>query len=328
MNPFEKISTSEQNRELVPCTQFEEIEKSEYSAETRKVIEHIDFDVLRGLFDTLRSRSGAEGESGFCGREKISIDDSRSGGEFYPQKGVNIGSLPFTSYDYSRPTRASFRNNILCMVIHEETHASSRSVDKKLSTSKKISESVRSLFGVRDLDYVSAYGRRQYENGKFKSVFLDLNDGITEMIAKEVYGEYLRTTGDSATFSDSKTRAEYQNEIYLGSRAMTQAFLEIIAKCTGVPSETVWGAIKQGYVTGLDFSETELSHSFEEIFSEGFIKRLSEWGSGEEGKIHKEILEKAESLELSEDVMNEIKNAFERYRIDAEAKAVYWEANQ
>lgn len=295
----------------------ERIEASEYPAEARETLSRIDYDVLRGVFDELRARSGEQGVGGFCDSDRIRVDDAMIGGEYDPKDGITIGSHQFLAHESARISRAEFRNMVLSAVIHEESHASSKNIDRR-EVSKGLSGTIRSFFGKHDSDLVIGYHRRQFENGKKNIIFRDLNEGVTERIAEEVQREYLRRTGDGAVFSDREHPAEYHAVAYLGSRAMTDAFVEIVAKSSGVPAGTVWEALKQGYMAGVDLRETELERAFEEVFSEGFIERLSEWGSGEHGKIHDEIIRKAEDVALDEVVMGKIRGAFARYHEDRE----------
>lgn len=303
----------------------ERIEESEYAAEARKVVSQIDYGTMREIYDGLRSRSGAQGESGFCGRDRIRVDDGMAGGEYGLKDGITIGSYPLQSSDNVEVSRAAFRNAMLCAIIHEEAHASSKNIDKR-APSKRFLEPIRSFFGRRDPDLATGYHRRQFENGKKKIVFRDLNEGVTEKIAEEVHGEYLRRTGSGADFSDRDHPVGYHDAAYLGSKAITEAFVGIIARSVGVSEEVVWQALKQGYMAGIDLRETELEQAFEEIFSEGFMERLSEWGSGEQGKVHDEILRKVESLDLVGETAERIRIAFDRYREDREDRLDRYEA--
>ena len=298
-----------------------DVKESEYLTITAELIRGVDYETLKDIFEGMRRRSGVSGEIGFCGPEKIVINDGWSGGEYDFHNGITIGSSPLSRQEEHPISRAEFQNEILSTLIHEETHASSKNLKENPTGGKRLLAIVRSLFKKSDPYRLSGYDRTQLEKSRTKRAFTDFNEGVTDKIAEEVYGEYLQRTGETAKVSDKDRRAEYHVAAYLGSRAVVTAFVEIIAASSELPKQAVWEAIKQGYFTGIDLRQTELQQALEEVFSEGFSDRLSQWGAGEEGKIHTEILEKAKHADISKEGKTRIKVAFELYQSDVERRS-------
>lgn len=296
------------------------MKESEYIAEAKKVIENIDYKTLKSIFDEMRLRAGATGVSGFCGPERIAIDNGIGGGQYEMKKGIAIAPRFLSKREPEDISPVAFRNHIFSAAIHEETHASSKNSEDIPKGAKYLWMRMKSLFKRSSPYEVSGYDRRQFYKGSQERSFMDFNEGVTDKIAEEVYAEYLKRRGEKNIVSDQNHPAQYNVEAYLGSRAMVTGFIEIVAKSTGVPSETVWEAVKQGYMTGLDLRETELQEAFEEIFSEEFMDRMAKWGSGEYAGVHAEMLETVKSLELTEEAQEKVRLAFEKYQKAQEDK--------
>ncbi len=108
------------------------------------------------------------------------------------------------------------------------------------------------------------YRKKTLKGRHLRDEFLAFSEGVTELIAEEVFTEYLKRTGASTELKGSKSAPEYI-EGYLGMRPIVRAFIASVAERTGVPYEVVWGSIKQGYFVGEDLGQNELIETFGEI---------------------------------------------------------------
>ena len=169
-----------------------------------------------------------------------------------------------------RFTKQEIGNQILCVLIHEETHATAKNQDTSIPS--KIIKTAYSYFTHSKLEIDrSGYNSAEAVAGKkIIDSFRSLNEGITEWIAERVYDEYLQRTGDRATFSGKDGGSRYI-ETYPGPRAFVQLFVGFISQSTGIPTDAIEESLIQGYMSGIDLRSTEIATVFDEVFYPQFM---------------------------------------------------------
>lgn len=286
----------------------------EFKKEFQRTLERVDFSCLEGIFNQLRRRSGVNENFRILDKGSISIKpekhsdpfsgdyDSRSNKIriFYPSE-----SDVFASYE-------ELRNEVLCILIHEETHAAGKNTLCNIWEERKNRVTTFFLRGTFESDAMG-YSQDKIRKGRAFSDFTYFNEGVTEKIAEQVYIEYLSQTGDRSFFSTSDRQVKY-SETYPIARALVTTFAEVIAFSSNIPVERVWEAIMHGYMTGIQLNESELQKSFDEIFFPGFIKSIGEEEKdNEEDLPMKELQLHLQTLSLPQDALQRIKMAFEKF---------------
>lgn len=315
----------EKAKELLAKYQEEaqEISPENYKCETHEVIDRLDIKVLKDIFGEYRRRSGMNDKDFLVEKQGISVA-SGNGGDF--NEGhiiIGAGFLhPKDLYPEEKRTKMDFRNQILCALLHEETHAASFNYYAPSKYKKGgWRASLKSFFQAEPfLAKQSGFRRAVYKKGTYnKTSFRNFNEGVTDKVAEEVYTEYLKRTGDRDYFIASGQTTRYI-ESYLGPRAMVTAFVEILAKAEGVPSDQIWNAVKQGYMSGLDLQNNDLVRSFDEIFFPEVMKKMGSNTVDERELPNAELQKLAENIQLPQESIEKIKKSYKSFLSYLEAE--------
>ena len=233
------------------------------SAELTAALEDIDHGTIKDLFvQEMRKSNGDSAEINYIEAENIEESDSIN---FYD------GKLNYIGLNYSDAKEVGQRlgydqsAQLLSTLIHEEAHAISKNTHDFNIDDDRLE--VRSTSGyTKSLEKISgAYGEH-YEIIKAAEA---LNEGVTDLIARELTLEYYRRKGKLS--QTLKGQLEELGELrYRIEKIFVSALVRKIAKECSVPADVVWGSIKQGYFSGLNVLDEENIDLFDEILGENF----------------------------------------------------------
>jgi hypothetical protein len=170
--------------------------------------------------------------------------------EFCREGGVGGGYSPIKNRIRLDPTE-NFNNGyeLLVTFIHERVHA------RGFNTFRAVAHHRRRTGEILEPDSI----RIGYENYVTKE-FSDFNEGMTELIAEEVYVELIRRQG-MAKFVSGKVEdgkrwyAGYEYRTYEDEKSKVRDLVAHISETRQVSERTVWNAMKRGYFEGLDLGE-------------------------------------------------------------------------
>lgn len=256
----------EDNRIRMFGTEIENKKGQEVSEAIESILDtQVDFVALGEIFSEMQVRSGEEGR-GILPRKNILSDADHFLGKAtadYNNREDLITFYPKMLIEKKISTsEREFKNIILSTLIHEEAHAASKNI--VYVKPDGLMGKIKTIFS-RNTDQTNVSG--YHTNGEGYDLFQVFNEGVTELIAQEVYDEYFRRSGDGSNHGEETA----YHETYPGERAIVDIFCERIAHEVGVPRDVVWTSVKQGYFSGLPLSSQELKNAFEQIFSEEFL---------------------------------------------------------
>lgn len=139
--------------------------------------------------------------------------------------------------------------DVLSTLVHERVHA------RGFNTFRIVAVHKQRTGEVLEPDAI----RMGYENYVTKE-FLGFDEGVTELIADEVYRELVKRQG-ATKFRVGRTKegkawyAGYEYLTYENEKAEVKAFMNGFSKKFNVPEGVVWNAVKRGYFEGLDLNE-------------------------------------------------------------------------
>jgi len=308
---------AEQKRLRETITQLLERNSTQTSHESHEegirlaieTIEQVDYNALREIFETMRRRSGVPEKSGFIEKSGIQFDRNEAGGGRF--NGDHIVINPEASIE-EKGDEATIRRKALSTLIHEETHASGSHVSPT-DLVRGLKE-IRSYFTKQPilLD-ANGYHRRMIEKGTSSLYSSYFSEGVTDMIAERVYGEYVNRTGIRSELTSADGTSSF-DECYVDSRAFATSFVEMIAHSVGVPSETVWEGVVQGYMQGLDLKNSGLENAFDEVFYPQFTQAMI--APSETNKMTlslPEVLAKVKATPLDESARMRVKDSFDKF---------------
>lgn len=258
--------------------------------ETKTVFERINIPVIRQIFGEIRSRSGVAEKGNFIDTEDIQIDPQLPFLGLYDQGKLKINPY-HEQFRQDVESPGDFRAKILRLLFHEETHVSAKNNDCTGPIKSRVVKAISDFKGEeRPLD-ISGYQREMYkeniynlsyfnkkEAGPHLSKRIDFhgfNEAVTEKIARHVFDEYLKRTGDKSLFTNSRGETAspwgYENDINF-----VDLFIETLSYASGIPKDKVWEAITAGYMSGLNLGSSELKDFFENTFGPLLNRQLQE----------------------------------------------------
>lgn len=168
----------------------------------------------------------------------------------HSEDGAGGGYSPIKNRIRLDPTEM-FMNGyeVLSTLIHERVHARGFNTIRVVAIHRKRTGEILEPDSIR----------MGYEDYVTKE-FLDFNEGVTELIAEEVYSEFIKRQGASKFLSGkveggNRWYAGYEYRTYGKEKSEVQSFISEFAQKFQVPESVVWKAVKRGYFEGLDLNE-------------------------------------------------------------------------
>ncbi len=284
-------------------------QKPDSRLRAERLLQKIDFELLRTIFSEEISRSGMNPAS----INLRTVDDGIKLDII--KESADAGYMPWTNEikidpekisEYKSGKGANFENEIFGALCHEETHAISR----RPHTGILLIELFRFLLNKPTMQVGVEYSTRSDETS-----FNILNEAITDTVAEEVYDEYIRRSGDRSLFGDHAGTSEFPRT-YIYGRIVLRAFISALVRATDIPEEVVWGGIKRSFFSGANLASRELTRLYEEILginaaeimrnptsshdvSGDTIKQLNRIGTDEAEELVKELAKSIETMSWS-----------------------------
>lgn len=166
--------------------------------------------------------------------------ESHAGGGYSPIKNrIRLDPTEMFSNGYE----------VLSTFIHERVHARGFNTIRVIAVHRKRTGEILEPDSIR----------MGYEDYVTKE-FLDFNEGVTELIAEEVYSELIKRKGVSK-FRSGKVEggnrwyAGYEYRTYEKEKSEVWGLIGEFAQSFQIPESVVWKAVKRGYFEGLDLNE-------------------------------------------------------------------------
>ena len=257
------------------------------------VLQEVDFPILEEIFKKMLIKCGITGEGiNFLGPERIVADYRYAGygGSYSPEGNVIkiydseraqnlIGFLREEGVEEDDAAVKEFKRLAgISALIHEETHAVARSVCVKAGegSSKYAPEGriVRQQLGYQ-IDQLKDPSQDSDFVEDVDSFFAAFNEAITEMIAREIFYEYLQANGLNSTpgakFAQKYLEGKHQYNVFI---VIAEKMADKIARKTGQSRDAVLQAFKRGMIEGEVITQGESREWFEEIFTKDFFSSL------------------------------------------------------
>lgn len=215
---------------------------SHKETEVRKKLESINEAVLEDIFRTIMRRSGVEEKVHMYipMSEVVCVDNPevKSSGTYYPQEHKIEINLPYVARENDAEERAA----VTKVAIHEEVHA--------LSKGGLVFDDAE--YEVEDHIGFAIERRDEITKEVVRKSFTLFNEGMTELIADDVYEEYVRRTGERAAYSqETETGSSLMRfTTYHEGRIAVNAIISQIAKDIGVSQDSVREGFVALYMSG------------------------------------------------------------------------------
>lgn len=243
-------------------TRRQEVDEREKDPRLEAVLNKVDFDILKKIFQDYATKSGLTGELNFLGKDRIRhFTDGENEASY-----LIVQNLIALSYEKIKRDDQTIDLMVLHKLCHEEAHAVSR-----LREVLSLTEQGNNL-NVEVESITSGY--RQDE------LFRALNEGVVERFAQEILNRYI--SADS-TFADDSQRSLYTERSrenpklltdYVNEVNLVEILLKKIAQEVGVSEQLVWQALIRGLLEGEDFKDPQLKADFTDIFPNDFLEKL------------------------------------------------------
>jgi len=136
------------------------------------------------------------------------------------------------------------------------------------------------------------------------------NEGVTDKIGEEVFQKYIERTGDRSSFADAEGNISYETG-YISATMFVDAFCQKVALHVGVPTETVWNAVKQGYFTGEDLQLEKFQKMFSEVLERATLEDISKTSPSDPDQI-KMIIQKIEAIKFTDEEGRALHEVFDK----------------
>ena len=243
------------------------------------LIDSVDMGSLQSIFQEYAVKSGVSRERvNRIAREKIFLVTHVEGsgedaimGYFNVANAVQIDGKKFEQ----------LRNNVgntenilgfLRLLFHEFAHATSR--NECTMTDTIFNRTNVNVSGIRET--VESLMIPGFPSKKVE-VYVFLNEGITELIAGEVFAEYIRRhpLDDVSSVDVSKTifRSMVKNGTYSIAQDIVLSIVNEVRKDMGVSKDVVWRSFMRQYYSG-ELQTQEFSNALSTVFDRKFVERL------------------------------------------------------
>ncbi len=233
----------------------------------RAVVEKVDFNALKGILTEERQKAGVPNPEAFeCASERVRFQYlwGSAGAYDKEEKTVVLDPKVITEMqvdehlEFIPPEKLNFENEVFSTLVHEETHAASKNGGIAISAPAALTALLLSFAKPIRLDRSGYSSMFRAEKGKGKGSHFEMfNEAVTDRIAGEVWKEYRRRTGNTASEEES-----YRSN-YFPVVSLLDTYIGHVAQKTDVAPDEIWKGIKQGYFTGLDLSGSEMREQFE-----------------------------------------------------------------
>jgi hypothetical protein len=225
-----------------------------------QIMQSINFEVLRDIFSEIGRKAGIEGDINFVPRNKIVLGAGYTDYDPFTNELRLRGLTSVTLMGRTADTLAE--------ICHEETHAISTS---KYKGEIKVESNNDTESRVSGLLYFERVG-----SGYSKDFYRWFNEGVTDKIAKKVFGEYLHRVPTVDIETGNRVRKESFVSGYPLAIIFVEEFCKRISRESGVPEDIVWGGLVRSYLHNENFDNPEIQDLLKEFFSEDFFKRLKQ----------------------------------------------------
>jgi hypothetical protein len=239
----------------------------QHAERIRLEIEQIDFGILRDIFSEYAERSGVDPSTiNFQSADKIQIlAQSRTEvpALFDSKEGIllNVSALERMNVE-----GMELAPNLRRILFHEETHASG---NQNECSDEKIQAllSEKDEYGVVQAIETSGYRQKLVEEGKKRTILKLFNEGVTDLIAEEVYQGYHARLGEH---TGTPFLRSYEGK----PQQLVEMLVESLALKTGVQRTSVWESLVQGYFTGMSLRDEEVRQLFLDTFGIHIVDKL------------------------------------------------------
>lgn len=217
------------------------------SVELEHVLDAIDFDKMHELYKEKIMRCGVDPEvMGFAARKDIKGAQA----SLFKRGVIAVSSNEWgiILVPNSKEEIANYEATVLGAIFHEETHRASHTTHGNI------------VFDEQS----SGYERARIDVLTLRRTFGMFNEGVTDMIAEEMFDEYTRRYG--VDLDNLPSKLKYKQRYTVGRRIVSFV-CERVAKGCGLSRDVVWRGIQRGYFEGLDLSHGEGRTLLEETFS-------------------------------------------------------------
>ena len=234
------------------------VEGGEKNAELEKLLQTIDFKLLKSLFEEVVKRTTLDFSGfNFLGLDRIAHKtEEGSDAEYF------IG-LNLIGFDFKRVKSAAEKIGfdvkllLLRLLCHEEAHAVAKSI----------------CYGLRGIPAFQSLKSGLQEVSQSNWALLD--EAVTEKLSGEVFIDYLRGNPDFATKDAvQKFHEKYAYAaIYSDAVKLLDTLTQRISRDSGMPEEEVWRGFVRSKLEGEDLWKTETKEFFDSVSPE-FFKKL------------------------------------------------------
>lgn len=223
------------------------------------VLEKVDFNLLRNIFAEQMRKSAVDADDINFQTPQKGISLKTISGHTYSEYWAFMNKISIDPNKMSLETDISFNNQIFSVLCHEETHSVSTSAHHRSFVLSLFNTFTNRPSGQSGLEYTSIVHDIVHDGS-----FGMFNEAVTDSVAEEVFGEYIKRSGDRVLFSNPDGIAEY-SKTYLNERNIFKAFICALSRTVEIPEDVVWSGVKQSYFSNANLAKRELVKLFEEV---------------------------------------------------------------
>ena len=218
-----------------------EREAAEAIKKTEQALETIDQDVLRDIFyDILTPAEAQEAWKGFIPLESVHVvydQKVRSRGRFSSNvDNLDEAHIILNSEKLARTSVEDFDLAVLYTYVHEQVHA----LSTDLKTYNGYGEKDRKFLGFKKIE-------KDFRDKDIDVSYVELNEGMTEIIAEEVAREYLRRTGQVSGKQRDAHHAYNSVAVYMQYKILVDEIIAELATEYQQPGDVIKKAMIRSY---------------------------------------------------------------------------------